>query len=77
MELAQLEIYKLSRDISADAWELYKDFSWEMRKLIGNQFIAAIDSIGANIAEGWGRFHFLDRKRFNYNARGSLTESIH
>jgi four helix bundle protein len=48
-----------------------------MKKVVGDQFISAIDSIGANIAEGWGRFHFLDRNRFNYNARGSLLESIH
>lgn len=77
MKLEDLETYKLAREVSGDAWEIYKDFPWETRKIIGDQFITAIDSIGANIAEGCGRFHFLDRNKFNYNARGSLIESIH
>ncbi|HRZ29314.1 MAG TPA: four helix bundle protein [Candidatus Paceibacterota bacterium] len=45
--------------------------------IIGTQFITAIDSIGANIAEGCGRFHYLDKNKFMYNARGSLMESIY
>ncbi|HUX35668.1 MAG TPA: four helix bundle protein [Candidatus Paceibacterota bacterium] len=77
MKFEDLEIYKLSREISGDAWEIYKNFEWETRKVIGDQFIRSIDSIGANIAEGCGRFHYLDRNKFNYNARGSLVESIH
>jgi len=35
------------------------------------------DSIGANIAEGYGRFYYLDKVRFYYNARGSLVENRH
>ncbi|PIV09928.1 four helix bundle protein [Candidatus Roizmanbacteria bacterium CG02_land_8_20_14_3_00_36_15] len=44
---------------------------------MGDQFIEATDSVGANIAEGYGRFHYLDRIKFLYNARGSLLESKH
>ena len=47
---------------------------WETRKIMGHQFIRATDSIGANIAEGYGRFHYKDRIKFYYNARGSLLE---
>ena len=32
-------------------------------------------SISANIAEGYGRMHTLDKINFYYNARGSLTET--
>jgi four helix bundle protein len=48
---------------------------WQTKKIIGDQFITALDSIGANIAEGYGRYHFLDQIKFYYNARGSLRES--
>ncbi len=50
---------------------------WREKKIPGDQFISAVDSIGANIAEGFGRFHYLDRNKCNYNARGSLIESSH
>ena len=77
MELKELDICILSRQISAKAWPIYKNMDWQTKKIIGDQWITAIDSIGANIAEGYGRFHYLDRNKFNLNARGSLFESIH
>lgn len=42
---------------------------------MGDQFITATDSVGANIAEGYGRFHYADKNKFYYNARGSLKEA--
>ena len=33
-------------------------------------------SVGANIAEGYGRFYYMDNVRFCYNARGSLDETV-
>ena len=75
MDLKDLEIYKLAREISRCAWEVYSRFDWQTKKVIGDQYITAIDSVGANIAEGFGRFHFLDKNKFNYQARGSLVES--
>lgn len=77
MNLEDLDIYKLAREISRESWLVYDNLNWQDKKIIGDQFISAIDSVGANIAEGFGRFHHLDKNRFNYNARGSLLESMH
>ena len=33
-------------------------------------------SVGANIAEGVGRFYYMDNVRFCYMARGSLDETL-
>ena len=33
-------------------------------------------SIGNNIAEGHGRYHYADSKKFFINARGSASETI-
>lgn len=77
MNLNDLEIYNLAREISRDAWTTYEDLKWQDKKITGDQFISAIDSVGANIAEGFGRYHYLDKNKFNYNSRGSLLESIY
>jgi four helix bundle protein len=77
MELGDLEIYKLSREISKDLWKIYSRLDWQDKKIMGNQCISASDSVGANIAEGFGRFHYLDKNKFNYNSRGSLLETVH
>uniref|UniRef100_A0A7C4R8V5 Four helix bundle protein n=1 Tax=candidate division CPR3 bacterium TaxID=2268181 RepID=A0A7C4R8V5_UNCC3 len=77
MELKDLEIYRISRGLSGECWSIYNRMEWQDKKIIGNQFITAVDSVGANIAEGFGRFHYLDRNKFNYNSRGSLLESVH
>lgn len=48
--------------------------NWEDKKIMGFQFVESADSIGANIAEGYGRFHYLDRIKFYYISRGSYNE---
>jgi len=73
--LKNLEIYQLARELSKIGWEIYETLDWQDKKIIGNQFIRAIDSVGANIAEGYSRYHYLDKIKFYYNARGSLAES--
>jgi four helix bundle protein len=77
LSLDNLDVYKLARDYSRKAWEIYEKLDWQQRKVIGDQAITSIDSVGANIAEGYGRFHYLDKNKFYYNARGSLLESKH
>jgi four helix bundle protein len=77
MELAKLDIYKLSLNLSKEIWEVYSILQIDLKYNIGNQVIRSIDSIGANIAEGYGIFHYKDSLKFYYNARGSLWESKH
>jgi four helix bundle protein len=77
MELGKLDVYKLSLNLSKDIWEVYVNLSTDLKYNIGNQVIRSIDSIGANIAEGYGRFHYKDSIKFYYNSRGSLWESKH
>lgn len=77
MELGDLEIYRMSRKIATLVWRVYDNMDFSTKKIIGDQWIRSVDSIGANIAEGFGRFHYADRNRFSYNARGSLHEAVH
>lgn len=75
VRIHDLHIYQLARKLSSIAWDIYSKMSFEEKKIIGDQFIRATDSIGANIAEGYSRFHYLDKVRFYYNARASQSES--
>lgn len=75
--LERLETYQLARQLSRTAWLVYLKLDWQQKKIIGDQYITATDSVGANIAEGYGRYHYLDKTKFYYNARASLIESLH
>lgn len=75
--LENLQVYTSARELSRIAWEIFDKFDWRLKKIVGDQFIESTDSVGANIAEGYGRYHYLDRIKFFYNARGSLLESKH
>lgn len=77
ISLKDLEVYQLARKLSQIAWKIYQSLAWQIKKILGNQFIEATDSIGANIAEGYLRFHYLDKVKFFYNARSSLCEAEH
>ena len=43
---------------------------------LGDQLLRAARSTTANIAEGYGRFHYLDNAKFCSNARGSCWEVL-
>lgn len=76
IELKHLEVYRLSRNLSSAAWKIFCRLNFEDKKHIGDQFLRAVDSIGANIAEGYGRYYYLDKVRFYYNSRGSHYEAF-
>ncbi len=76
-KLNDLRVYRSAIELSDRAWTIYSTLPKEYRFHMGTQFLRSIDSIGANIAEGFGRFHYKDKIKFYYNARGSLWESKH
>jgi four helix bundle protein len=43
--------------------------------VVGKQLARAADSVGANIAESFGRFNFGEKLQFLYYSRGSLFET--
>src|SRR3989344_8087020 len=75
IKLQDLGVYKLARELSRLGWLIYEPLTWQDKKITGDQFIESTDSVGANIAERYKRFHYLDKIKFYYNARASLCES--
>lgn len=74
--LPDLEVYRLARKLSAMAWEIYQRLTYQQRKVWGDQMLQAVDSVGANIAEGYARYHYLEKIRFYYISRASLSEGV-
>jgi len=75
MNLDKLEVWARAKDFAVSVYKeviphLPSDEKWNLAQ----QLKRAAQSIPANIAEGHGRYHFLDNVRFCYIARGSLTE---
>ena len=77
LELKDLTSYIISVSLSDTVWEMVSTWDWFNKKTLGVQFVNSIDSIGGNIAEGFGRFHKKDKIKFYFNARGSVLEAIH
>jgi len=63
--------YKLSKEIYVFCQTLKNNREFWF---IMDQLVRAIDSVSANIAEGFGRFYYKDKIRFYYQARGFLLE---
>lgn len=72
-----LRIYQLSERLADTVWDIVERWDSFARNTVGQQVVRSADSIGANIAEGVGRWGIQDQKRFIYIARGSVNETKH
>ncbi len=72
-----LDVYKLAETLGDRIWEIVSSWSQFPQNTTGYQLVKSADSIGANIAEGFGRFHYAENKQFVRIARGSLYETQH
>jgi four helix bundle protein len=74
-EIYELDVYKLSEQLSDLIWYSFDEWSVKAQNTIGYQIIRSSDSIAANLAEGYGRYTPADRKKFYLYARGSFEET--
>ena len=72
-----LRVYQLSEELADEIWFIVMGWRGLAQDTVGKQLVRAVDSIGANIAEGTGRGSYQDNRRFVKIARGSLYETKH
>ncbi|HEY4325498.1 MAG TPA: four helix bundle protein [Mucilaginibacter sp.] len=72
----ELETWKQARKIRVFISKLTKRFPAEEKYRLTDQLVRCSRSIGNNIAEGHGRFHYQENIRFCIIARGSLSETL-
>ncbi len=75
-DFRDLDVWQKCREIRRKIWTLCKSFPNEEKYRLSDQMIRASRSSTANIAEGYGRFHFQENIQFCRQARGSLYELI-
>lgn len=69
-----LEIWKAGRELRKDISQLVRSFPAHEKYNLVDQLIRSSRSVTANIAEGHGRYHYIDNSKFCRNSRGSLLE---
>ena len=73
----ELDIYKRYEALSDLLWDSVEKWPRRHQIILGDQVLRAVDSIGANIAEAVGRWHFKESLNLLFYARGSLVETQH
>ena len=76
LQLNDINVYKISFNLSNYIWDIIVKWDYFTKDTIGKQFVRAIDSVSANIAEGFGRYGKKDKIKFYRYSRGSAYESL-
>lgn len=71
-----LECWKIGVEIRKLSMQIVRKLATEEKYDLGSQLKRAARSITANIAEGYGRFHFQENIQFCRISRGSAYETI-
>ena len=70
-----LRVLKSAEEIADSVWKIVVQWDEFAKDVVGKQISRSADSIGANIAESFGRFNFGEKLQFLYYSRGSLFET--
>ena len=75
--LERLEVWRKAKEFALAVYrEVLPQFPVEEKWALNQQIRRSVQSIPANIAEGYGRYYHQDNVRFCYIARGSLEETL-
>ena len=75
MKLEELQVYQLSMKLGEEVWNIVIKWDFFAKDTIGKQVVRSVDSVAANLSEGFGRYHYNEEKHFAYYSRGSLFET--
>ena len=70
-----LRVLKSAEEIADSVWKNVVQWDEFAKDVVGKQMARSADSVGANIAESFGRFNFGEKLQFLYYSRGSIFET--
>lgn len=71
-----LDVWKKARNFRNEMSLLTKSFPDEETYKLRDQLLRSSRAVTANLAEGYGRFHYQENLQFCRQARGSLFETL-
>ena len=71
-----LKVWQLSKEIRNEIFKLCKSFPTEEKFKLSDQMIRSSRSIGNNLSEGYGRYHYQENVQYCRQSRGSAYELI-
>ena len=74
LQLNDIVAYKIAFNLSNYVWEAVIKWDQFAKNTVGEQFVTAMDSISANLAEGFGRYSKKDKIKFYRYSSGSIKE---
>lgn len=76
LEIEEVSAYNVAYHLSNYVWDVVIQWDSFAKKTIGSQFVAATDSVSANIAEGYGKYFKKDKIKLYRYSRGSALEAM-
>ncbi len=76
LNLNDINAYKLAFHLSNYVWNIVVSWDYFSKDTVGKQFARAVDSVSANIAEGFGRYGKKDKVNFYRYSYGSIKEAF-
>jgi four helix bundle protein len=73
--IEDMVVYQKATALANTIYGLVERWIHFHQNTLGTQIVKSADSIAANISEGFGRYHYAEKKSFYYYARGSLLET--
>src|SRR5436309_14515519 len=71
-----LEVYQVAREFRKAMYQVTRRLPLYEKFELGSQIRRAAVSLTNNLAEGHGRYHYLEQIKFCLNSRGSLEELL-
>ena len=76
LDLNDITAYRIAFNLSNYVWDIVIKWNYFAKDTLGKQLVKAVDSISANIAEGFGRYFKKDKINFYRYSYGSIDESF-
>ena len=75
MKLEDLKLYQECLDFEDKIWKIVNAWEGFNKETVGEAFVKDADAISGNIAAGYGRYNFKDKKHYCYISRGFLLKT--